>query len=191
MKQIITLAAVGLPTCQTNTVDRMKGYLRAAARQGAELALFPVVPMEENGVQTVARAAAEHGIYAVFGLEAGGAVCPPTGEIWRGNGVWQSPWGPVALLSGAAPDEAPVSEALWQGARLLLWPQNGGQARGGDAGLTACAERMIVATAGKAGGVRGPVSAGDSPVWYVGGLCGAPGLQLYTADLSAAEGGAT
>lgn len=191
MKQIITLAAVGLPACQENTAGRMAGFVRAAARQGAELALFPVVSLDEKDVRAVARATAEHGVYAAFGLETGGAVCSPSGDIWRGTGLWQSPWGPAALLTGAEPDEAQALNALRQGARLLLCPLRGGASRRADTRLTVCAARAVVAAAGSAGGVLGPVGAGEGPVWYVGGLCGAPGLQLYTADLSISEGGAT
>ena len=101
MKDIITVGMVNcVPLSPEIGEQRVKGYIRALARRGAQLIVFPTL----YGIETerVQDAAATYKTAVVFGLAGGSAVlCLADGETTEAADGWKmtdTVWGTVGLV---------------------------------------------------------------------------------------------
>lgn len=189
MRDIITIALIRCaPLWDENDRDRMEGFVRAAARRGADLAVFPVLAPIRS--EWVVDAAAAYQIAVAYGEDGPKTVlCLPDRSIFRAETDWNivpTPWGPVALCGSDAgqtqgsigvrlalcsrADDRPLSAAIPPGEGFFVWVNPAGYGR----------EEQFCGSYG----VIAPDQTQRHPP-----CCGAdvPSMLLLTLDLSEAE----
>lgn len=178
MKNILTLAAVGLlplPGAASLLPARLEGYVRAAARRGADLMLFPALPLKKEEKENLPALAQTQGI----AIALGSALYTPPGQDF----------GPAVFLAKEAdlPGEKMDSHRKKE---ACLWLLSGDVSPPPAAGslvpeLERCADEqgVPIAYAGSLGSaILGPDE--DSTVTYFAGRLPGGGPELVMATLA-------